>query len=115
DELARIDGVGDVGLLGQLDYSMRVWLDPERLAGLNMTASDILEALREQNIQVAAGAIGRPPIPAGQAFQYSLSTRGRLLTAEEFGMIVVKSTADGRINYLRDVVTERRQTEDGRE
>jgi hydrophobe/amphiphile efflux-1 (HAE1) family protein len=115
DELARIEGVGDVGLLGQLDYSMRVWLDPERLAGLNMTASDILEALREQNIQVAAGAIGRPPIPVGQTFQYSLSTQGRLLSAEEFGMIVVKSTADGRINYLRDVVTERRRTEDGRE
>ena len=90
DELAGIKGVGDVSFLGQLDYSMRVWLDPERLAVLGMTALDVLQALREQNVQVAAGALGRPPVPAGQVFQHTLTTLGRLTEAEEFGEIIVK-------------------------
>src|SRR5215510_802153 len=67
DELAQIKGVGDVTYLGQLDYSMRVWLDPEMMSSLNLSASDVASALREQNVQVAAGSLGRPPVPTGQA------------------------------------------------
>lgn len=113
DELSRIAGVGDVSLLGQLDYSMRVWLDPERMAALGLTAPDVLLALREQNVQVAAGAIGRPPVPAGESFQYTLTTLGRLTQAEEFGEIVVKSLGGGKVVRLRDVVTDRRESPDG--
>ena len=113
DELARLEGVGDVSFLGQLDYSMRVWLDPERLAVLGMTAPDVLLALREQNVQVAAGAIGRPPVPAGELFQYTLTTLGRLTEAEEFGDIIVKSGKSGQVVRLKDVVTAKRQSADG--
>lgn len=108
DELARVPGVGDVAFLGQRDYSMRVWLDPDHMASLGLTASDVLGALREQNVQVAAGAIGRPPVPSGEAFQYTLSTKGRLTDPDEFGDIVVKQGTDGRIVRLSDVVTDRR-------
>lgn len=114
DELARLKGVGDLGILGQLDYSQRVWLDPQRMAALNLTATDVLAALREQNVQVAAGSLGRPPVPQGQAFQYSLTTLGRLTDPSEFAEIIVKSGSDGRIVRLKDVVTDRR-VEDGRE
>ena len=113
DELAGIKGVGDVSFLGQLDYSMRVWLDPERLAVLGMTAPDVLQALREQNVQVAAGALGRPPVPAGQVFQHTLTTLGRLTDAEEFGEIIVKSGQAGQVVRLKDVVTPNRTTPDG--
>src|SRR5258707_678463 len=78
DELARIVGVGDISVLGQQDYSMRVWIDPEKLSSRSMTAGDVVNAIREQNIQVAAGQIGQPPVPTGQAFQYSMSALGRL-------------------------------------
>ena len=81
--------------LGQLDYSMRVWLDPEQMAARDLTASDVVNALREQNVQVAAGPLGRPPVPTGQAFQYTLSTLGRLTDPEQFGNIIVK-TGDRR-------------------
>src|SRR5271155_1832256 len=74
DDLARLDGVGDVAYMGQQDYSMRVWLDPEKLSSRNLTAGDIVNALKEQNVQVAAGQIGQQPVPAGQEFQYKLST-----------------------------------------
>ncbi len=114
DELARIEGVGDVSFLGQLDYSMRIWLDPNKLAIRGLTASDIVQALREQNVQVAAGALGRPPVPDGEAFQYTLTTKGRLLEAEEFGQIVVKSEGGGRLVRLKDVVSDRRTSESGR-
>jgi multidrug efflux pump len=113
DELAMLPGVGDVGFLGQLDYSMRVWLDPERLAIMGMTASDVLQSLREQNVQVAAGAIGRPPVPAGEVFQYTLTSLGRLTAPEEFGNIIVKTGGTGQIVRLKDVVSEQRQTSDG--
>ncbi|MFO0810706.1 MAG: efflux RND transporter permease subunit [Gemmataceae bacterium] len=93
DELARLDGVGDVGFLGQQDYSMRVWLDPNKLASLGMTAGDIVKSLQEQNVQVAAGAIGRPPIPAGQDTQLTMTTLGRLTEADEFGDIVVRAAS----------------------
>ncbi len=106
DELAQIKGVGDVTYLGQLDYSMRVWLDPERMAVRDLTASDVVAALREQNVQVAAGSLGRPPVPEGQAFQYTLSTLGRLVDPEQFGNIVVKTGAGGELTRMRDLVTE---------
>ena len=103
DELLRVNGVGDVTFLGQQDYSMRVWLNPERLAARELQAGDVIKALREQNVQVAAGKIGQPPVPAGQEFQYSMNTQGRLIEAEQFGEIVVRQGADGRITRLADV------------
>ena len=103
DELARLEGVGDVTFLGQQDYSMRVWLDPQKLYQLNMTAADVVTALREQNIQVAAGQLGQPPSPKGTAFQYTLSTLGRLSADKEFGNIIVKTGSNGEIVRLKEV------------
>jgi multidrug efflux pump len=103
DELAALDGIGDVAFLGQQDYSMRIWLDPERLASRGLSATDVVEALREQNVQVAAGQIGQEPMPAGQTFQYVLSTKGRLRHENEFEGIVIKSGTQGQIVLLRDV------------
>src|SRR5436309_3348810 len=103
DQLARIPGVGDVIVFGARDYSMRVWLDPEKLASRNMTASDIVRAVREQNLQVAAGAIGQPPVPAGNDFQLTISTQGRLLDEQQFGDIIVKQGAQGQVTRVRDV------------
>src|SRR5205823_1315500 len=78
DELARLDGVGDVTMFGQQDYSMRMWLDPDKMASRQLTATDVMNALKEQNVQVAAGQIGQPPVPTGVEFQYTMSTLGRL-------------------------------------
>ena len=103
DELARIEGVGDVSLLGQQDYSMRVWLDPNRLASRNLTAGDIVRALREQNVQVAAGQLGQPPVPAGIDFQYTMTTLGRLQEPEQFGEIIIKAGEGGEVTRLKDV------------
>ncbi len=103
DVLARLEGVGDITIFGLREYSMRVWLDPERIAARNLTASDVVQALREQNVQVAAGAIGQPPAPQGNAYQLSVNTLGRLMDAEQFGEIVIKSGDDGRITRVRDV------------
>ena len=103
DALARLTGVGDVTFLGARDYSMRIWLDPAALASRNMTAPDVLKALREQNVQVAAGRIGQPPAPAGIAFQYTVNTLGRLLDPEQFADIVVKFGERGEITRLADV------------
>ena len=103
DEFLRLQGVGDVGFMGQLDYSMRVWLNPERLAAHGMTTGDIITALKEQNVQVAAGRIGQPPAPTGVDFQYTLSTLGRLIEPDQFGEIIVKTGASGEITHLRDV------------
>ena len=114
DELAQIKGVGDVTYLGQLDYSMRIWLDPNKMSARNLAASDVVNSLREQNVQVAAGALGRPPAPQGQAFQYNLSTLGRLTQPEEFGNIIVKTGTDGQLTRLRDIVTEQRDDPAGR-
>jgi NodT family efflux transporter outer membrane factor (OMF) lipoprotein len=103
DVLARLDGVGDITIFGAREYSMRVWLDPDKIAARNLTASDVVQALREQNVQVAAGAIGQAPVPPGNAYQLSVNTLGRLLNAEQFGDIIVKTGRDGRITRLRDV------------
>src|SRR5690349_7199451 len=97
DALARIEGVGDVQFLGPRDYSMRVWLDPEKLASRNMTAGDVTTAIRKQNKQVAAGRLGQPPTPTGQDFQVPLNTLGRLESAEQFRNIVVKKGDNGEL------------------
>src|SRR5207249_6630166 len=91
DALARIEGVGDVFIFGGRDYSMRVWLDPDKLASRNLSAGDVVKVLREQNVQVAAGQIGQPPTPKGQDFQYTLSTLGRLVEAEQFANIILQT------------------------
>ncbi|MBV8607716.1 MAG: efflux RND transporter permease subunit, partial [Singulisphaera sp.] len=91
DELLRLPGVGDITYLGQRDYSMRVWLDPEKMATLNVSADDIVSVSQKQNVQVAAGQIGQPPVPTGQQLQLTMSTLGRLEDAKQFGDILVKS------------------------
>ena len=103
DAVARVEGVGDVAILGQQDYSMRVWLDPDKLQSRNLTVGDVIRVLREQNVQVAAGQIGQPPVPKGQDFQYTLSTLGRLVEAEQFADIILKTGSDGEVTYLKDV------------
>jgi multidrug efflux pump len=103
DAIARVEGVGDVGILGQQDYSMRVWLDPDKLQSRNLTVDDVIKILREQNVQVAAGQVGQPPVPKGQDFQYTLSTLGRLVEADQFADIILKTGTDGEVTYLRDV------------
>src|SRR5881396_2679172 len=103
DAVARVPGVGDVIILGQQDYSMRVWLDPDKLQSRNLTVGDVVRVLREQNVQVAAGRIGQPPVPKGQDFQYTLSTLGRLVEAEQFADIILKTGSEEEVTYLRDV------------
>ncbi|MDY3562620.1 efflux RND transporter permease subunit [Gemmata sp. JC673] len=93
DEVARIEGVGDVTVFGQQDYSMKAWLDPDKLAANSLSASDVVNAMREQNVQVAAGRVGAEPATPGVAFQYTLNALGRLETVEQFRNIVVKSGA----------------------
>ncbi len=103
DEIARLDGVGDVNILGQQDYSMRVWLDPNQLSSRNMTADDVAKALKEQNVQVAAGQLGQPPADGRVDFQYTLSALGRLREVPQFENIVVKTGSQGQITRLKDV------------
>jgi multidrug efflux pump len=90
DELARVEGVAGINYLGQRDYSMRAWLDPDRLAALHLNAFDVVTAIAQQNVQVAAGQVGQPPVPRGQQFQLTINTKGRLSEAEEFQDIIVK-------------------------
>jgi multidrug efflux pump len=113
DELARVKGVGDVSFLGPRDYSMRVWLDPQKLAARNMNAGDVIRALKEQNVQVAAGRLGQPPTPSGQNFQLTINTLGRLESEDQFRGIVVKTGSDGSSTYLRDVVADPRPGQKG--
>src|SRR5829696_3615647 len=103
DELARLPGVGDITYMGQRDYSMRVWLDPGKMAFRNLTSSDVTRAIEQQNAQVAAGQIGQPPVPTGQVFQYTMSTLGRLADADQFADMILKTDVEGRIVRLRDV------------
>ncbi len=103
DTLARLPGVGEIVVFGARDYSMRLWLNPDKLAARNMTAGDVVEAIREQNIQVAAGVIGQEPAPHPADFQYTVSTLGRLMEAEQFADIVIKEGAGGEITRLKDV------------
>ena len=103
DELARLGGVGDVQLFGMGDYSLRVWLDPNKIASRNLTATDVVTAIREQNRQVAAGQLGSPPSPSATSFQMSINTQGRLVTEEEFENIIIRTGADGEITRLKDI------------
>jgi len=103
DELARIDGVGDVTVFGASDYSMRVWLDPNKLESRDLTTTDVVNAIAEQNVQVAAGQIGGPPAPSGQGFQLVINTLGRLTHVEQFEDIIVKTGSEGRVTRVRDV------------
>jgi hydrophobe/amphiphile efflux-1 (HAE1) family protein len=103
DVLSRIDGVGNVTIFGARDYSMRIWLDPEKLAIRDLTAGDVLSALRGQNVQVAAGVINQPPVPQPGAFQLNVETQGRLADPVAFGNIIVKAEGDGRVVRIHDV------------
>ncbi len=103
EELGRIRGVSEVRVFGQRDYSMRVWLDPDKLAARELVVSDVITAVREQNMEVALGQLGQPPALSGQMWQIPLTVAGRLRTPEEFGAIVVRATADGRMLRIRDV------------
>ncbi|MBI1825113.1 MAG: efflux RND transporter permease subunit [Planctomycetes bacterium] len=103
DAISRLTGIGDVTFLGARDYSMRIWLDPEKLASRGLTASDVTNALREQNVQVAAGRLGQPPAPAGQAFQLTINTLGRLMEPEQFADIIIKTGSQGQVTRIRDI------------
>src|SRR5579871_6000795 len=103
DELARLNGVGDITYLGQRDYSMRLWLDPEKMAMRNLSASDVVQAIEQQNTQVAAGQLGQPPVATGQVFQFTMSTMGRLTDVEQFADMILKADGRGRLVRLSDV------------
>ncbi|SCK53369.1 multidrug efflux pump [Variovorax sp. HW608] len=103
DRLARVQGVGDVQLFGSGDYSMRVWLDPQKVAQRGLSAGDVVRAIREQNVQAAAGVVGASPGLPGVDMQISINAQGRLQTEEEFGDIIVKTGGDGAVTRLRDV------------
>ncbi len=103
DELARIPGVGDIAMLGDLTYGMRIWLDPDRLATLNLTVPDVSNAIKNQNVQVSAGAVGDAPNADGQMYRFALQTQGRLTSVEEFEQIVIRTDSDGGQLRLGDI------------
>jgi len=103
DSLKRLPGVGDIQIIGERKYSMRIWLDPNRLAGRGITSGDVVNALNEQNLQVGAGQLGQPPSPSGQMYQIDLRAKGRLTQPSEFEDIVLKTGNDGTLVKLRDV------------
>ena len=105
DVLKRIPGVGNLTLFGEREYSMRIWLNPDKLASLSITTTDVANAIEEQNVQVAAGSIGQPPIPKGQQFQFIITTLGRLETVEEFEDIIIRANQDGSVVRIKDVAT----------
>jgi multidrug efflux pump len=103
DELSRLNGIGNVGLYGAGDYAMRIWLDPNKLASRGLTATDVLNAVRDQNVQVSAGQLGAEPSPKSTDFLVSINVRGRLASEDEFAAIVIKTGADGQVVRLSDV------------
>src|SRR5579871_5827482 len=103
DEIARVDGVGDCQQFGQQDYSMRVWLDPDRLAAMGMTASDVADALRQENRQFAAGHFGQQPLETNKPFEFTITTVGRLSDPAQFNDIVVRTDANGRKVRIKDI------------
>ncbi|MEM8800261.1 MAG: efflux RND transporter permease subunit, partial [Pseudomonadota bacterium] len=103
DALARIDGIGEASIFGALDYGMRVWLDPDRMTNLGITVSDVIDRIREQNLQASVGQIGAPPSSSDQPVQLSVLAKGRLRDAEEFGQIILRTNTDGAVLRLRDV------------
>ena len=103
DVLARLQGVGDVQFQGARQYAMRIWLDPDKVAAYNLSANDVLSALRAQNLQVSAGILNQPPAPSDEAYQINVEALGRLSTPEQFADIVLKSDSRGRVTRVRDV------------
>ncbi|HEY0548269.1 MAG TPA: efflux RND transporter permease subunit, partial [Verrucomicrobiae bacterium] len=103
DVLARIPGAGSVMIFGSGDYAMRVWLDPDKIASRNLTASDVVAAIREQNVQVAAGGVGQPPMKNPVGLELQINAKGRLISEEEFGNIIVKTGLNGEKTVLKDV------------
>jgi hydrophobic/amphiphilic exporter-1 (mainly G- bacteria), HAE1 family len=103
DDLKRVPGVGDVFVFGERKYAMRLWIDPDRLASRSLTAAEVVAALREQNVQIAAGQIGQTPARAGQSFQISVRAVGRLAEPSEFENIILKRSADGTLVRFKDV------------
>jgi hydrophobe/amphiphile efflux-1 (HAE1) family protein len=103
DALARLPGVGDVQFQGAREYAMRIWLDPDKVAARNLDASEVLAALRAQNLQVSAGILNQPPVPSKEAYQINVQTLGRLSTPDQFADIVVKSDDEGRVTRVRDI------------
>jgi multidrug efflux pump len=103
DALARLEGVGAIATWGAGSYAMRVWLDPDKVTARGLTAADVVRAIREQNVQVAAGVLGAPPEPGHASFQFAVNTQGRLADEEEFGAIIVRAGPSGAVTRLRDV------------
>lgn len=103
DQLARVKGISEVNVLGGGEFAMRVWLDPEKMANLNLTTSDVHSALAEQNVQVAAGRVGSAPYSSAQEVQFNLVTKGRLESVDEFENVVLRANSDGSTIYLKDV------------
>jgi len=103
DAMVRVDGVSDVFIFGEFEYSMRIWLDPDRLTAMSMTTDDVMAAIRQQNVQAAVGAVGTSPSPPGQQLQYSLQARGRLTDPREFENIIVRTNDQGGVVRVRDV------------
>ncbi len=103
DKLSRVYGVSELNVWGAKEYSMRVWLNPDRLAAANLSPIEVIDALKEQNKQVAAGRLNQPPSDTGAAYELLINARGRLATVDEFGKIIVKYTPDGRIIHLKDI------------
>jgi len=105
DALSRVQGVGKADILNNLSYAMRIWMDPNKMAGLGITPGDLINAVREQNLEVSAGQIGAPPVPGDQTFQYTIKSKGRLTSAEEFGDIVIRTGEAGSTVRVSDVAT----------
>jgi hypothetical protein len=103
DVLLRLGGVGDITIFGERQYSLRVWLDPEKIAALGMTAGDVIAAIREQNVQVTGGTLGQQPAPTDNAFQFVVTTQGRFEDPRQFRQVIVRSTPDGRLVRVQDV------------
>ena len=103
DQIVRLEGVGDVQIFGERQYSMRIWLDPEKLSAYQMTSSDVVQALRDQNVQVSGGSIGAPPATDVNSFEYTVRTDGRFSDARQFRYVIVKSTGSGRLVQLQDI------------
>ena len=103
DTLKRLPGVGDVQIFGEKKYAMRLWLNPNKLTSMKMTAMDVIQAVQEQNVQVAAGKIGDSPSPPGQTFTYTINALGRLSTPEQFGDIIIRTRTDGSVVRVKDV------------
>ena len=103
DELLRLDGVGDLTIFGERQYSLRVWLDPDKLSAFGMTSGDVVKAIQEQNVQVSGGALGQEPVSKDAAFQLTVTTQGRFDDPRQFRQIIVRSTSDGRLVRVQDV------------